>query len=85
MSVERYLCAKELATALTEIGLRTHDDYAREIIRSSPLSVRRCLRLSEAIEFLRANPRFSPFSRKEKAARRNRARHRSESVGIRKL
>lgn len=66
---ERFLSPKELAAALTEVGLRSHEDYAREIIRQSPLAVRRCLRLSEAIDFLRSNPRFSPFSKKTKSGK----------------
>jgi hypothetical protein len=82
MTADPYLSAKELADAMSEMGLQTHEDYAREIIRASPDSIRFCLRMSEAIGFLRANKSFHPFS---KSNRLKRSRSKSGSLGIRKL
>jgi hypothetical protein len=82
MNAERYLSAKELAEAMTDIGLQMHVDYARELIRISPDSIRFCIRLSDATGYLRANREFKPFS---KSNRLKRSRRKSGSVGIRKL
>lgn len=60
---ERYLVPKELSRAFIALGLECSYDYALALVRDCPKSVRRQLRLSDALRFLEQNPDYKPFAR----------------------
>lgn len=61
---EPYLMAKEIASRFCELGIYMADEYARELIRATPQSVRgKYARWSDCWTFYNLNPEWMPFSR----------------------
>lgn len=60
---ERYLVAKELAAQFLALGIDCSYDYALALIRDCPKSIKRQVRLSDAVTFLEQNPEWRPFAR----------------------
>lgn len=60
---EKFLSAKEIASAFEDFGKPICYEFALELVRATPGRLGMNARFSDVLAFWQANPDFSPFGR----------------------